>query len=178
MKKLNFLFAMFMAMVLMTACQKEKTDLVSTEMNLDAQIQQDYEDYIAEHGEVQIEYTTLEKLNEVYIENGLPPVTLEELGVTEEEYSEIRNRVLINANNVEARCNSFYWYLIDMNLSGTATGADLIEARKVILNRNPPSPLSERFGSISWHWLGINYPLTTHDMALAHKMILRVIPPC
>lgn len=65
---------------------------------------------------------------------------------------------------------------MDMDGSGgMGTTIDLLLANNVILNIDPPSAASDRFGTITWYHLGITYPLTTHDVLIAQKMILGII---
>ena len=173
MKNCKWLLATLMVL-LMASCQKEATVNLEENTRFEKQLQAEYEKYLAEHDELYIEYTTLEELNKVYIENGLEPVTLEELGVTEEEYAAVQARVN-NPEFAQDRCNAWYWFLIDMNGDGNASIADLVLAQNVILGIDPPSAASENFGTISYWWVGSNPNLSTYDITIANQMILGII---
>lgn len=160
--------------VFMTACQKEKIENAPTEVDLTAQIQKDYEAYTATYGEVKIEHASLEELNQVFVENGQSPVTLEEIGVTEEEYIAAQERIK-NLDGVESRCNPFYRFLIDYNGNGIGNTLDVFLVNKVILGIDPPSIRSINFGYISFAWQNQGIELSTFDRALAVKMVLGII---
>ena len=119
----------------------------------------------------------MEKLNEVFVENGLEPVTLEKLGISEEEYRLVQER-RNNPEYAQDRCNAWYWFLIDMSGNGNATAFDVALAQRVILGLDPPSSASSNFGTISYWWAGTNPYLSVYDLTIATQMILEIIPPC
>ena len=74
----------------MTACQKESVGELSENQ---PSIENDLAEVYINNETGPIEYVTLEELNQALIDNGLEPVTLEELGVTQEEYAAAQARV-------------------------------------------------------------------------------------
>jgi len=178
MKSLSLFLCLFAVGALMTACQKEtikETSLKLGSPEWEQKMQEDYAKYVEKHGEIQIEYMSLEELNDFNVKHGMEVVTLEGLGVTKEEYDDAQARIN-NPEVAKSRCNNFYWALIDMNGSGTATGFDLFLATRVIRGQATPSDESEDFGTISyWQGQGDGEILTSFDVSLANQMILGII---
>ena len=101
----NFL-ALLVAVLMIIACQKEAieetVDLSSREGIL-AYFADDIDAYVKEHNNLEIEYTSLEEVNETFESYGLEPVTLESIGITDEEYIAAQNRIN-NPDIANSRC--------------------------------------------------------------------------
>ena len=72
MKSLRVFLCLLIAGVLMTACQKENVEnSVETTEQRQFNVDEYMDAYLAKHGEVKIEYLSLEELNKVLTENGV-----------------------------------------------------------------------------------------------------------
>jgi len=169
---------------LVTSCEREfimeENQEDSSIIGNEQKLKQDYENYIKQHGEPVIEYMTLKELNAFNIENGLPIVTLEELGTTEEELATAQASI---KNGLKPRNSCWYAYLGDMNNSGIVNQVDLELAHRVITGVNPPSQSSINFGFFSYYCEWRDYPpytyyLSTNDKHLVNEMILGISDCC
>lgn len=146
-------------------------------MSNEIDIQQLHSDYIARHGQdVVVEYTSLEDLNRIFEENGVPTISLEEIGITQEQY-DAAQASLLNGNVASPRCDDpVYQFLGDMNDNGILTAYDTVLAVRVILGIDPPSTASSLFGYISFY-AGVGSPqLTNLDRIIAIRVVLSL--PC
>lgn len=166
---------------ILSSCQQEDVIPVVEDSVTMTDVESMHQAYITKHGQdATIEYTSLEEMNEVFVANGFEAVTLEELGITQEEYDFGQER--INSGNVaDLRCDEpVYQFLGDMNDNGTLSAADIVLARKVLVGTLPPSQNSVYFGYLSAVWQS-NFSqgtldLTTFDLIVARLVILAT--PC
>lgn len=136
-----------------TACQQEELNLVDDFQTDSFNVQEAHNDYISKHGrDVIIEYTSLEELNRVFQDNGLQPITLEEIGMTQEEYDFAQENIQ-NGNIADLRCDDpLYQFLGDMNQNGSLSTSDVVLATRVKNGLDPMSIYSYRFSYISYYW--------------------------
>jgi len=111
----------------------------------------------------------------VFVKHGLSPVTLEEIGITQEVYEAAQARI----NGVGSRdvcpIGSWYNYLGDLNASGTATTFDLINYDQWKDGNYTPDPdRLENFGIISYWYEGTDIPPTDRDREILRQMILGI----
>lgn len=136
MKSLRVFLCLLAVGALMTACQKEnlqQSENLSDAELLEKEIKADYAKYVAEHEELTIEYTTLEELNAVFGEHGMEPVTLEGLGITEEEYRIAQEKVN-NPEIAQERCSGYLaLYYGDMNNNGSLNVFDILQINSWLL---------------------------------------------
>jgi len=167
----------------MTACQKESLDVESLNTQksmaeLKIELQEEHERFITKHGAIEIEYLSLKEMNTIEIENGIKPTTLEDLGVTEEEY-QLAQTQINNSELAQSRCNSWYRYLIDIDQDRKVNGQDISRAYLYLLRGSTfgiPVLRFNNFGTISY-WRGWDKPNTTSkfsisDILIAQRMIL------
>ncbi len=127
MKSLRVFLCLLAVGALMTACQKESIDELST-----LKVEETNSD-LTQSSKPPIEYTSLEELNAVFIENGLTPFTLEDLDITQEAY-ETAQEMLNDPNIARSRCSgqtATFW--LDVNDSGSVSIVDVLRARQRIL---------------------------------------------
>jgi len=176
----NFLI-LGLVLSLIFACQQEDLNLVEQEPDYDARIEQYVQDYIERHGHSgSVEYTSLEELNEHLIARGLPPTSLEELGLTPEQYEAAQERIkkMENGTLVEGRCDdAIYDILGDIDGDGELTSLDIAIAQQVILGNSTQAPglfecISDECGSD----ISPGCVLTTFDLVVAQRILLGV--PC
>ncbi len=129
-----------------------------------------------------VAFLSLEEMNQIQIDNDLPILTLEDLGITEAEYLAGQERVN-NPNVASVRCEGettlLYLDLIDDDI---LTMSDVLEARKGILYGYSGGAYDD-FGYASLVWPSyvdnMGYPsgnsdLTTYDLVLARRIILGI----
>lgn len=180
MKSLRVFLCLFAVGALMTACQKESIEN-SSDVTEKRQFDVDeYMDaYLVKHGAVKIEYLSLEELNKVLNENGVNPVTLVELGLSQEEYEEGQNRINNSSPTFGSRCSAANIIgMGDINSSGTTTVTDCLVARQVILGIVPPSLESQAFGEISLEVANFGPNLSSIDVNMLYLFILGQLPSC
>ncbi len=124
------------------ACEQDTLDVV-TDVLTEEQVEQYLQEY---QGDLKIDYVSLEELNAEYAEIGLPPVTLEDLGVSQEAYDAAQTSI---SEGIESRCDAQYLTLGDYDQNGTLTGFDSYLAHLVIIGSIPKNPNSNRFGLLS-----------------------------
>ncbi len=171
----NFLLFVFL-IFLVFACEQE--DTAPTEQTLDskARIEQYVKQYLEQYGQPKVEYTSLEALNELFVANGLPIVTLEELGVTLEQYEAAQERIkaIATGTAIESRCDDpVYQILGDIDGFNGLDGNDVALAQMIILGTSTQSP--RLFGCLSDHagWQSnTGCVLTIADLVIARKVIL------
>ena len=117
------------------------------------------------------EYISLEEMNAALVEAGLNPVTLEELGLTAEEYQAAQER--INDPNFDpiafrdvCSASDFNVFLdwADINLSGTISVADVVRADQIMYDMIDVEDLTiqeqeaaANFGHISFNFYTEQY---------------------
>jgi len=157
----------------LSSCQQENITPVDSSMNM-TDIEEMHQAYIAKHGhDVIVEHTSLEEMNAAFTAAGMETITLEELGITQQEYDFAQERIN-NGDFASLRCGqAHYQFLGDMNGDRRLTPADVILASNVLLNTALPSTESERFGLLSHYWYGDNTTqLSTIDLVVANRVIL------
>ena len=188
MKSLRVFLCLLVAGALMTACKKQSIEefkLKPTFEEIEKQHKESYAKYLEEHGEIKIEFVTLEILNEHLIENGLPPTSLEKLGVTEAEYDYAQS--LINNSNVAlSRCSgSWSLHFMDVNANGSVSMTDISLAFQGALHGISSQPAQyqnvlTRFGHVSTYLptfnSNSNTALTAFDVLQGQKVVLGILP--
>jgi len=182
-----FLGSVLLFLFVFSSCSKEATDIVQNE-NLTpeailAMHQDEIDEYVTTHEELNIEHSTLEELNKTLIENGMQPYTLEDLGITQEEYSEAQERIksLQGANILDDRCPQYYSvYFGDCSDDGKLSTWDIVLFTKARLYQDFSQCTQyeySRFGFISNFWGDDNNPNPSQqDGDTAQKIILGIYP--
>ena len=179
MKSLRVFLCLLVAGALMTACEKENVEsLLETSKQQTFNVDEYMDAYLKKHGEVKIEHLSLEELNNVLVENGIKPVTLEEIGLTQEEYEAGQARIN-NPNFAYDRCSaSNIMGMGDINQSGAATTFDCVLAIQAIQGGAPFSISEQAFGEISIEVINVSPSLTSLDVYLLYAFILGNLPQC
>ncbi len=166
------------------SCEQEQLKLEEETLDVSAltraDIEQLHKAYIERHGrDVVIEYTTLEELNATYEAQGLPKVTLDELGLTIAQYEAAQARIkqIKEGTAVESRCSDpVYLFLGDMNDNGVLSSFDYFLAARVINMLDPETTNSYLFGLVSSYAMNVSSTLTICDVDLIRLVILGI--PC
>ena len=110
----------------MTACEKNSVEEMTT-------LKSEVEESSLQSGQSPIEYVSLEELNAIFVENELTPITLDELGVSQEEYDKVQAQ-LNNPNIARSRCSgntATTW--LDIDDSGFVSAFDILRVRQFLL---------------------------------------------
>lgn len=176
--KLFSKFLLFVSFIgLMLACEQEDATPVKERLDSRDQIEQYVKQYLEQHGQPpSVAYTSLEALNELFVANGLPTMTLEELGITFEQYEAAQERIKAVATGtaIENRCDdTTYDVLGDIDLDNQLTSNDVVIARMIILGTSTQS--SRLFGCLS-DYAGFTFNqgciLSTADIVVANGFLL------
>lgn len=161
---------------ILSSCQQENVTPVVEDSVTMTDIESMHQAYITKHGQdATIEYTSLEEMNEVFVANGFEAVTLEELGITQEEY-DFAQESINSENIVSLRCaEPVYQFLGDLNGDNALSTSDMVLARGAILAGATSAGL---FGYLSAVWYSdlSTLHLSTVDLLVARRVILGV--PC
>ena len=177
--------------VLVISCADE--EITNDTLTFEEQLKLDqleHEKYVQEHGEVTIEYMTLEELQAFYSEKGLPPVSQSTI--------ELYNKARIKGfEKTSGPCSSWINFCGDLNRNGTFSAGD---AAYFITNCNslcniqscgysttcPTGGLSSTdavrtFGYLSWYDPADGTQqlfFSKRDKDSADRFILGLISPC
>lgn len=184
MKKFKLLLGITMAiLVFFSSCSRDEDNIQlenkSEESLIAADMEKIYADYIQEHGhDGVIEHVSLEELNQAYIKNGLAPVTLEELGISEEKYL-LAQKNINNSEIISSRCDNIpYEVLIDIDNNGVANINDIVEAEGQLLLRLPRTIYYNRFGYLSYFCRNEGPHVSTKDLVIGKQMLLGNLNIC
>ena len=181
----HVLILMLLAMVLaVTSCTKENEVGKTTEPQIENKnLQAQFEAWMDKYKDKTFDATpmSLKEINDQLVEDGQPPFSAEEFGVSEEAFNRLMNGFPLEDNSDKLSLRTSYCYppvnsqdywvmfLIDYNQDGDFDQDDITEIRDVILGEVPPSNESENFGYVSYEILSINEYLSTYDIAVAYN---------
>ena len=158
----HVLILMILAMVLaVTSCTKENEVGKTTEPQIgNKDLQAQFEAWMDKYKDKTFDATpmSLKEINDQLVEDGQPPFSAEEFGVSEEAFNRLMNGFPLEDNSDKLSLRTSYCYppvnsqdywvmfLIDYNQDGDFDQDDITEIRDVILGEVPPSNESENFG--------------------------------
>ena len=159
MKSLRVFLCLFAVGALMTACQKNNVEELSS---LNSKIE-------SELGLLSVEHASIEELNKIFVDNGFEPFTVEDLGLTQAQYEAVlKGETMPQIAQPRAACPSGFsrvegkscggsltTYWLDVNNDGVLDCFDLGLVRSKILGLPTPGILPiefSRFGFASATW--------------------------